>query len=140
MAGFTWNESGLKLVLYGTEGPVVRLVERLTDQTKEAAIALCPKRSGKTARSFQSEVEAVEGMVVGRVWSDDPVVEYLEKGTGIYGPRGRRIYPRRARVLRWTDGGQTFYAPSIKGMPAQPFMKRALEIGVAGYGVVKDGR
>ncbi|MEU6932882.1 HK97 gp10 family phage protein [Streptomyces sp. NPDC046374] len=139
MAGFTWNETGLNLVLYGTEGPVVRFVERLTEQSKQACEALCPKRSGRTSRSFQSEVEIVDGMVVGRVWSDDPVVKWLEEGTGIYGPRRQRIYPRRARVLHWYDGGEEFFAASIKGMRPQPFMKRALQIGVAPY-PVKDGR
>ncbi|MFJ9719883.1 HK97 gp10 family phage protein [Streptomyces sp. NPDC101213] len=140
MAGFTWNESELNVALHGAQGPVVRLVERLTDRTREAATALCPKRSGRTSRSFRSEVKVEGDKVVGRVWSDDPVVEWLEKGTGIYGPRGQRIYPRRAKVLRWEDGGRVFFAPSIKGMRPQPFMRRALEIGTAGYGTVRDGR
>ncbi|MEU0770638.1 hypothetical protein [Streptomyces albogriseolus] len=137
---FTWHETGLKLVLYGSQGPVVRLVERLTDNTYEATVALCPKRSGRTSRTFKKEVDVVDGFVVGRVWSDDPVVEWLEKGTGIYGPRRRRIYPRRARALRWEDGGQVHFAASIRGMEPQPFMKRALQIGTAGYGTVRDGR
>lgn len=62
--------------------------------------------------------------------SADPVVRYLEEGTGLYGPRRARIYPRQARVLRWADDSGVHYAPSIRGMPAQPFMRRALQIAV----------
>ncbi|BDT39529.1 HK97 gp10 family phage protein [Streptomyces yaizuensis] len=139
MAGFTWNEQEVQFVLYGAEGPVVRFVERLTGRTRDACESLCPKRTGQTSRSFRTEVRVEGQTVTGRVWSEDPVVRWLEEGTGIFGPTGRRIFPVRARVLRWEDRGQVFYAPSVAGMRAQPFMKRALTVGARPF-PVRDGR
>jgi hypothetical protein len=71
----------------------------------------------------------------------------LEDGTGIYGPKGQRIFPVRAKVLRWTGQankifgvpggkGKTFnikakdvyghYARSIRGMKGWGLFKRVI--------------
>ncbi len=52
---------------------------------------------------------------------------FQELGTGIYGPRRRRIRPRQARALRWMGaGGQVHFAMSVKGVPATHFMSNGL--------------
>lgn len=50
-------------------------------------------------------------------------------GTGIFGPSGRPIVPRRARVLRFRPkGSATFvFAPSVRGVKGTPFMADALK-------------
>ena len=59
------------------------------------------------------------------IWNRFEHAKYLETGTGIYGPRHQRIYPRTAKFLSWipfhrnTPGGRVF-VKSTKGMPAQP--------------------
>lgn len=50
------------------------------------------------------------------------------EGTGIYGPAGRPIRPRRAKVLRFKDRGGAFvFAPEVAGTPGVPFMTDALK-------------
>lgn len=57
---------------------------------------------------------------------------WLKTGTGIYGPTGRRIYPRRAKamgpVFNWlhpAGGTGPFWFRSIAGMHANPWEDQA---------------
>ena len=50
--------------------------------------------------------------------------QYLEWGTGIYGPKKQVIRPKTAKVLSWegTDG-KRHYASYVKGMTPAPFIR-----------------
>lgn len=120
-------------------GGVWRAVDGVAARVEAACVAECPKRSGDTSRSFSRDMRIRPNRSMrARVYSDDPVVRYLEKGTGIFGPRGRRITPTTKKALRFELGGQVVFAKSVAGMRAQPFMKRSLEIGSPWP--VRDGR
>ncbi|MFI7278507.1 hypothetical protein [Streptomyces sp. NPDC049879] len=137
----SWIEdpAGMDALLNSPTGPVGRLVADVTRNVLRAVEVECPKRTGATARSFHSDIEIRPNRQIrGRVFSDDPVVQYLEQGTGLYGPRGRRITPRTSKALRFELGGQVIFAKSVRGMRKQPFMRRSLEIGSPWP--VRDGR
>ena len=51
---------------------------------------------------------------------------YVEFGTGIYGPLGRRIYPTTKKALANRDTGWGPYR-SIAGMKPNPFMERLVQ-------------
>ena len=53
---------------------------------------------------------------------------FVHEGTGIYGPRGVPIRPRRAKFLRFRPRGSSrwVYAKSVKGMRPNPFLRNAL--------------
>lgn len=63
--------------------------------------------------------------------TDNPQLRgWLKHGTGIYGPRGQRIYPQRAKALgpifNWIPMGTgPFWFASIAGMPPNPWEERA---------------
>lgn len=136
-----WIEdaAGMNALLNSATGPVGQLVARVTRDVLRTVEIQCPKRTGDTSRSFRSEVVVRPNRQIrGRVYSDDPVVRYLEEGTGLYGPRRRRITPRTAKALRFEAGGQIIFRKSVRGMEPQPFMKRSLEI--ASPWPVRDGR
>ena len=48
---------------------------------------------------------------------------YLEYGTGIFGPKRRPITPKEAKALKFSIGGKTVFAKSVKGMTPQPFIR-----------------
>ena len=52
------------------------------------------------------------------------VVLFLEKGTGIYGPLKKRIYPKEKKALRWYDRkkGKWAFAKSVKGIKPRHFV------------------
>ena len=52
---------------------------------------------------------------------------FIEFGTGIFGPRRRRIFPTRGRALAFRYRGKNVVVASIEGMRKQPFMRPALD-------------
>ncbi|MBO1685422.1 hypothetical protein HJU46_04870 [Clostridium butyricum] len=53
--------------------------------------------------------------------------EWLEKGTGIYGPTGKKIVPVKGKVLSWVDtDGERHFAKSVKGIKPMPILKDTL--------------
>lgn len=82
------------------------------------------------------------GVPVARIGSNLEYVLFLHEGTGIYGPRGQMIRPKRARFMVWPatnnsgsgnrrySGGKTqayVFARETKGMRGDPFLVRALD-------------
>lgn len=67
------------------------------------------RRTGTYLRSITHLVRRTGTSIIGEVGTNLPYARYLEEGTGLYGPRNRRIVPLHARALRWpAGGGQTF--------------------------------
>lgn len=53
--------------------------------------------------------------------------EWLEKGTGVYGPTGSPIVPVQAPILSWIDAnGQRHFAKSVKGIKPMPVLEDTL--------------
>lgn len=74
--------------------------------------------TGKIEQGTRSMTTAVE--------SNAPHAAYVEFGTGIYGPKQARIYPKRARFLAWTGkDGKEYVRRSIAGMKARPYLAPA---------------
>lgn len=55
-------------------------------------------------------------------------VDALLKGTGMYGPKKKRIRPKKKKVLRFTIDGEVVFARSTKGMKPQDFVKETLDL------------
>lgn len=54
--------------------------------------------------------------------------EWLEKGTGIYGPQKTPIVPVQKKMLSWVDeNGQRHFAKMVKGMKPMPILEDTLE-------------
>jgi phage gpG-like protein len=66
---------------------------------------------------------------VARIGSNLPYAIYVHEGTGIYGPRGAMIRPRRAPFMVWTPRGskRAVFAKQTKGMKGRPFLLNALK-------------
>lgn len=74
-----------------------------------------------------------EGQVSTMVSAGAPYAGYVEFGTGIYGPKGQRIFvePTRRKALRFpAPGGNGFFFSKghyIDGAKAQPFLIPAVD-------------
>jgi hypothetical protein len=83
-------------------------------------------RTGVLRSSVQVQLRAVPSLAC-RIGTNVPYAGMVHNGTGIYGPRRHRIYPKRAKVLRWKAvDGKTIFARSVKGMRKNQFLKDAL--------------
>lgn len=80
--------------------------------------------AGTNRRSIQTDRK-------GDVWRIFTVSGYgglLELGTGLFGPKGQRIKPKKGRFLVWETDEGIFFATSTAGMRPQPFMRPAFDL------------
>lgn len=92
------------------------------------AKVLCPVNHGDLRASIVVELTTVAGKPVIRIGSRLKYALPVHEGTGIYGPTGAPITPRRAKVLRFKPAGASefVFAPSVKGVKGRPFLREAL--------------
>lgn len=83
-------------------------------------------RTGVLRSSILVQLRAIPSLRV-RIGTNVPYAGFVHDGTGLYGPRKHKIYPKKAKVLRWRTNGKTFYARSVKGMRKNQFLKAALK-------------
>ncbi|NGO72274.1 HK97 gp10 family phage protein [Streptomyces boncukensis] len=107
---------------------VADVVDEVTAEVANAARRRAPVDRGQLRASIRSETRQHGSQVVGEVWSSLEYAAYVHQGTGIYGPAGRPIRPRRARVLSWepSGGGGRVYAREVRGQRPQPWLLEAL--------------
>ncbi|WP_019549824.1 HK97 gp10 family phage protein [Streptomyces sulphureus] len=103
------------------------VVDEVTTAVATAARRRAPVDNGRLRASIRSETSVRGSQVVGEVWSSLEYAAYVHEGTGIYGPSGQPIRPRRARVLSWQPrGGGRVFAREVRGQRGQPFLADAL--------------
>ena len=69
----------------------------------------------------------VRGETVGFQTRLGQIAKWHITGTGIHGPRGRLIRPRRAKALHFFIGGDEIFAKYVRGVTPDPYLTRAHE-------------
>ncbi len=88
------------------------------------------------------------------VVSRAPYSRYVEEGTGLYGPKRKKIVPKRAKVLAWrtgavrltgrsrTSGGRELagwaFARSVRGRAKTPFLRPGVQKAIKGTKLKAD--
>lgn len=92
-----------------------------------------PKRvdTGHLRSSIQVQIRQFgAGRVAVRIGTNVRYARWVHDGTGLYGPRHRKIRPKRAKALRFKGAryGKSgyIYARSVKGMRGNAFLEDAL--------------
>lgn len=125
----------LRAVLASPQGPVVRDLLRRGLQVESAAKRNLngiggPKRvdTGRLRASIHTAVVTRNSVPMVTVSTNVFYARWVHDGTGIYGPRGRPIRPRRAKFLRFRPRGTSkwVYARQVTGMRPNPFLRNAL--------------
>lgn len=132
------NTVQIEYILHSTAGPVARdLLKRgIRVQSKArrnlgGGTASGPRRvdTGLLRASISTNLGHRGDELVMRVGTGVYYALWVHDGTGIYGPKGRKITPRTAKhlVFRWKKmGNKLMVVKSVKGMKANPFLKNAL--------------
>jgi phage gpG-like protein len=108
-----------------------------------AARRLVPVDEGRLRASLTVQyATTTDGKPVARIGSNLPYAIFVHEGTGLYGPRQSRIYPKNGKFMVWPmknnsgvgtrrySGGKTathVFARSTKGMKGTPFLLNALD-------------
>jgi len=107
-----------------------------TDAKKNvAAINKKPGFTGNLAAQIKWGVSREGSRVVAKVFTTTGsggkggYALWVEVGTGIYGKRKQPIKPKRGKFLVWRDKktGELIFARQVKGRPATPFFRPAIE-------------
>ena len=125
-----YNPQGFQRMLDGAVADAVnRATGKIRDRAKANITAGGRVATGKMRNATVSETAKVEGATVrGRVVTETSYAQYQHDGTGIHGPKGRPIVPRRARVLRFQPkGGAVIFRPQVQGTRPLPFLKDAVD-------------
>lgn len=102
-----------------TQSAIVNSTLRVQKNIRERA----PHRTGTLQRGVLAETRGQSGVVS----VTEKYGEYIEEGTGIYGPTGAPITPKTGKALKLMIGGVAIFRRSVKGMKARPFFRPGFE-------------
>lgn len=132
----TINDAELDRLLRSPDGDVGKAVRDVVTRTRNLAVALAPVDDGPLRASLRTKMEYGQRAVKGWVYSDLEYALYVHEGTGIYGPKGQPIKPKRGRYLvfearnaRTTPRGRgnLVFARQVRGQRPQRFLLEALQ-------------
>jgi hypothetical protein len=92
------------------------------------AKTLAPVDKGGLKGSIRTEMITRNGLPVAKVGSRAFYARWVHEGTGVFGPYKQRIFPRRAKMLRFMPKGSgTFiFRYSVAGQKGVKYLKDAL--------------
>lgn len=113
-------------------GPVGRKLQGYGRKTVTAAKRRAPVDLGALKASIGMSTLHTRQKTVIRIGTNLQYGLYQELGTGVYGPKHRRIRPKRAKFLRFKPKGSKdfVFARSVAGSPAHHYLRRALRFSV----------
>ena len=132
----TINDAEVDRLLRSPDGDVGQAVRRVVTSTRNLAVSLAPVDDGPLRASLRTKFEYGTRAVKGWVYSDLEYALYVHEGTGIYGPKGQPIKPKRGRYLvfearnaRTTPRGRgnLVFARQVRGQRPNRFLLRALQ-------------
>lgn len=133
----TLNEPEIQRLLRSPDGDVYKAVNDVVLATRNLAVSLAPVDDGPLRASLRTKMDVTSRMVKGWVYSDLEYALYVHEGTGIYGPKGTPIKPKRGKYLvfqarnaRTTASGRgnLVFARQVRGQRPQRFLLDALII------------
>lgn len=111
-------------------------IDEIADEIEDLANSKIPDDTGELRavgidrKDLQRRVQGPGGLVTKTELSVPKVPKYakwVHDGTGIYGPRGVPITPRKAPFLVFNVDGKWFKKKSVLGQEPQPYLKEAVE-------------
>lgn len=122
------DRKALRAMLSSPGGQVARGMYKLGKKVERRAKRLCPVDEGNLRNSITTELVIRGATPVARVGTNVKYALWVHEGTGIYGPRGVKITPKKGKVLVFKPRGSAklVFAKSVKGMRGTPYLRDAL--------------
>lgn len=116
-----------RIILRSTADNAESAIRKTTRFIESSAVKKAPERTSNLVNSITSSSRGQGFDTEGTVKATAHYALFVEQGTGVFGPKGKPIFPKNAKALRWMAGGKAMFAKSILGMPARPFLKPAFD-------------
>jgi hypothetical protein len=148
------NDAAMMNFLYGATGAMVPLVTLWGEEIRSVSVRTAPRRSGLLANSHTVRVGIVPGFAFATISANTNYAYFVNRGTGIHGPKGRIIKARKGKVFAFEGSGAhgpvraggtrqsggLVFARSTKGSPANPYLETALHAVMDGVPGVRYRR
>ena len=112
-------------------------IDDIADEIESDAIRRIPegptgdlRAAGIDRRDLRRRVRGPGGLVVKTELSvpkEPKYAKWVHDGTGVYGPRGVPITPRKAPFMVFQIDGKWFHKKSVQGQQPQPYLRDAVE-------------
>ena len=107
--------------------PVRRGMNQSALAVQRQAQLRAPVATGRLRGDIKTDVDSRPIPLWARIGPNVFYGPYVEFGTGLFGPKKKRIRPKSKKALAWTArGGKRFVRASVAGMRPRPFMGPAL--------------
>lgn len=122
--------------LFSDAGDVGQYVRRIADRTANMARAYAPVDNGPLRASFRVRVVFTKSRIKAWIYTELEYGLFVHEGTGIYGPKGQMIKPKRGKYLvfearnaRTTAPGRgtKVFARQVRGQRPNRYLLRALQ-------------
>ena len=104
-----------------------RFIYRVAAEIANTAIELAPTRTRNLRNDIKVYKIAPLKFEIGNSLLA-PYAPYVHFGTGIYGPKKRKIVPKKAKALKIPINGKVIFRKSVKGQKPNPYFKKAVDI------------
>ncbi|MFQ5629368.1 MAG: HK97 gp10 family phage protein [bacterium] len=123
------NDRDLKKLPQRLAKKAERAVHQVALRIEREAVLRAPFRTKNLLNSGTTDFRPAGLDSVATVKFTASYALYVHEGTGIFGPKHKRIKPVRAKALMIPlADGSVIFRKSSKGMKGRPFLKQAFEI------------
>lgn len=120
------DRAALNRLLKLPGGPVYdKVVDGPLDRTAAIAAATGPRITSFLVNNHSKEITSGAGSLTGRLIYHADYAAAVMKGSGIYGPTGQPITPKKGKYLWFEYNGRLIRVKSVKGQKANPFLADA---------------
>lgn len=133
----TMHHAAIVDFLHSPSQPIHQAVASRVRKVDAISAATAPVDKGRLKNSRTSGVRDEGFRLVGFVSFNVFYAIYNARGTGIYGPRGRKITAKKpgGQLVFRTKNGTLIRTKSVLGIPPNPWLVDALRAGAGGWPV-----
>lgn len=98
------------------------LLNQLSNDGRLIMESVTPRRTSRGANSYR----IIKGDDRHEIRNDVKYLPWVNDGTGLYGPRHRRITPTHAKYLHFHWKGREWFLKSVRGQKPRKFVERGV--------------
>ena len=104
------------------EENIQKFKTEVLEQTSKKGMEILKENTPKDTGSGANAYKIIKSENQHKITNDKEYLPWVNDGTGIYGPRGQRITPKRAKFLHFHWKGREWFLKSVRGQKPQKFV------------------
>lgn len=104
------------------EENIQKFKTEVLEQTSKKGMEILKENTPKDTGAGANAYKIIKSENQHKITNDKEYLPWVNDGTGIYGPRGQRITPKRAKFLHFHWKGREWFLKSVRGQKPQKFV------------------